>query len=220
VLRNQRLFEAVMTEARQLPAQEHLTVQRVKDGAVDLTGAHLFLTQPNIRTRLLDHLKVAGGDRTCPFRHGQLLYFSVVRLLLQSLSHLHALWCCKSLLSPVQLTEHRGAVEQFRQAWEGLGWKPTVWVHWACAHSCFFIETYRTIFSFSSIPTEHRHQRFKQDLRNTCSAWKFRDPLRCKGYLKRCVEMDALDQGLRLRKVRKVDQVTIFPATNPGVKRK
>lgn len=127
-----------MTEARQLPAQEHLTVQRVKDGAVDLTGAHLFLTQPNIRTRLLDHLKVAGGDRTCPFRHGQLLYFSVVRLLLQSLSHLHALWCCKSLLSPVQLTEHRGAVEQFRQAWEGLGWKPTVWVHWACAHSCFF----------------------------------------------------------------------------------
>lgn len=127
-----------MTEARQLPAQEHLTVQRVKDGAVDLTGAHLFLTNPAIRTKLVEHLKAAGGQRSCPFRQGQLYFFAVVRLLLQSLSHLHGLWACKSLLSPVQLTEHRGAVEQFRQAWESLGWKPTVWVHWACAHSCFF----------------------------------------------------------------------------------
>ena len=76
----------------------------------------------------------------------------------------------------------------------------TVWVHRVCAHSEFFVQTYGTLFASSSIPTERRHQRFKMDLRVTCQAHKFRDPLRCKGYLKRCVELDALDQGLRSSK--------------------
>lgn len=219
--RHRRMIDSVMTEARQLPAQEHLTVQRVKEGSVDLTGARLFLTKADMRTKLIAHLQVAGGERTAAYRTGRLSYFVVIRLMLQALSHIHSLWSHRALLTPAQITEHRAAVDQFRHAWEGLGWKPTVWVHWTCAHACFFVGTYRTLFAFSSIPTEHRHQRFKQDLRNTCSAYKFQDPLRCKGFLKRCIELDALDQGLRLRKLRKLDsQVYIFPETNPGVKEK
>ena len=219
VTRSQRLFQSIMTEARQLPPEEHLTSQRVKEGNVDLTGARLFLTNGDIRQKLLDHLQATGGNRTCPYRNGHLLYHVVVRLLLQALSHAHAVWATRSLLTPTQIASHGEAIGRFRDAWKGLGWKPTVWVHWACAHAGYFVTTYRTIFGFSSIPTEHRHQKFKRDLRNTCSAFKFRNPLRCKGYLKRCVEMDALDQGLRLLKVRKLDtSVNIFPNTRSGEK--
>jgi hypothetical protein len=90
------------------------------------------------------------------------------------------------------------------------------WVHWTCAHSEFYITSYKTLYSFSSIPSEHRHQRFKRDLRNTCQAWKHKDPVRCTGYLKRCVEMDALDQGLRALKCRRlVGQDTLFKPTRP-----
>ena len=212
-----RVTDDVMSEARQLPPQEHLTVQRVKEGVVDLTGARLFLTKEHLRKKLLDHLERAGGARRASYGTGSLLYFAVVRLLLQAFTSLHGLWCQKALLSAGQVAQHRAAVEQFRLAWVGLGWKPTVWVHWVCAHSNFFAATYQTLFAFSSIPTEHRHQRFKADLRNTCSAWKFRDPLRCKGFLKRCVDLDALDQGLRLAKKRRLpSETSIFPPRHPG----
>ena len=207
-------------------AQNRVLARKDASGAVwselgcDLTGAHLFLGKAEVREQLTEHLRSVGGQRTSAYRHSQLLYFAVVRLLLQALSRMHTIWSTRTPLAPAQTAEHQRAVDQFRHAWLGLGWKPTVWVHWACAHSGFFVTKYRTVFGFSSIPTEHRHQKFKQDLRNTCAAWKFRDPLRCKGYLKRCVKLDALDQGLRLRKMRKVDpQAGIFPATHSGVSR-
>ena len=167
---------------------------------VDLTGAKVFLSNDDMRSRFLNHLQSACSDQWASYNGRPLLYYACVRLLLGALHILHKHWRSKNLLTAEEIVEYRSAIEKFRHAWVGLQWKPTVWVHWACAHSSFFVVTYKTIYAFSSIPTEHRHQKFKQDLRNTCQAWKFRDPLRCKGYLKRCLEMDALDQGLRKRR--------------------
>lgn len=133
---------------------------------------------------------------------------------------MHKHWCSKTLLTDVEIVQYHSAVDTFRHAWVGLKWKPTVWVHWACAHSGFFVSMYKSLYAFSSIPTEHRHQKFKQDLRNTCQAWKFQAPLRCKGYLVRCLELDALDQGLRMRHRRGAPSSAIFQPTHPGVKRK
>ena len=151
-------------------------------------------------------------DAMASYNGRPLLYFACVRLALGALHTMYAHWSAKSLRSPEDIVDYRRAVDTFRHAWVGLQWKPTVWVHWACAHSSMFLANYRTGYAFSSIPTEHRHQHFKQDLRNTCQAWKFRAPLRCKGYLKRCLELDALDQGLRLLKRRKaMPSTAIFP---------
>ena len=131
------------------------------------------------------------------------------------------MWCLKTILTTAEVVQYRADVDKFRAAWEGLRWKPAVWVHWVCAHSTYFVQTNRTLFGFSSIPTERRHQRFKLDLRITCQAFKYRDPSRCKGYLKRCVELDALDQGLRLLKKQKVASLEpLFTPTHSGQKPK
>ena len=42
---------AIMAEARRLPPDEQLTVNRATTGTVDLTGAKAFLTNDAMRTR-------------------------------------------------------------------------------------------------------------------------------------------------------------------------
>ena len=173
-----------------------------------------------MRQRFIEKLENCAGQAMATYRGQPLLYFACVRLLLGALQRIYLHWSSKSLLTADQIVQYRGDVDMFRHAWVGLNWKPTVWVHWACAHSGFFVSTYKTIYAFSSIPTEHRHQSFKQDLRNTCQAWKFRAPLHCKGYLKRCLELDALDQGLRQHKRAKtLPSSAIFQPTHSGRKK-
>ena len=79
-----------------------------------------------------------------------------------------------------------------------LRWKPTVWVHWAVAHSGFYVERYRSIYLFSSIPTEFRNSRFKVELRNCFKGWSVRRPLLNRWGLKHVVNMHALDLGLAI----------------------
>ena len=82
------------------------------------------------------------------------------------------------------------------------------------------MQTYGGLYAFSSIPSEHRHQRFKRDLRITFQGWKYKAPLRCKGYLKRVIELDALDQGLRSLKRRRLDpEGPICKPTFSGMKK-
>ena len=57
---------------------------------------------------------------------------------------------------------HKQILQMFQKTWKALGWKPTVWIHWMCAHSCFVLEKYKTIYGFTSIPVEYRHQKFKK----------------------------------------------------------
>ena len=71
-------------------------------------------------------------------------------------------------------------------------WKPTVWVHWLCAHSGYNVEKYANLYSHSSLPTERRHQGFKLDLRHAFQGWKVASPIVASSFLRCVVEQDAL----------------------------
>ena len=47
--RHRQEVDLIMSEARQLPVAEQLTVNRARSGTVDITGAKAFLTSPLLR---------------------------------------------------------------------------------------------------------------------------------------------------------------------------
>jgi len=86
----------------------------------------------------------------------------------------------------------------------------------------FFPTNYRTWYGFTSIPVEYRHQKFKRDLRNTFQGFKYLNPGRCRGYLQRVVQLDALDVGLRVLSWRPPDvpTETLFEPVQPDSKKR
>ena len=143
----------------------------------------------------------SGGDcRTKGIWEGgrQIKVSACLRILFRSLHSLYSLWSQKEILTLDQLILYDKSIATLHKSWLALGWKPAVWVHWVCAHSSFYVHTFRTIYSFTSIPTEHRHQKFKMDLRHAFEGWKFANPLVTSCWLTRFVNLDTLDQGLHL----------------------
>ena len=167
-------------------------------GAVDLTGAKLFLRTPALHKRLTDLVRRLAPHTRVPCQGRELFWHTTFLLLLTHLEKMYKLWVEPKWLTPEQVTAYNSLVQKFAECWVALGWKPTLWVHWVCAHSGFVMGAYRTWYGFTSVPTEQRHKRFKRDLANTCQSWKYLNPGRCKGYLQRCIELDALDLGLRV----------------------
>ena len=108
------------------------------------------------------------------------------------------LWRSSATRSENQLTQLDGSMHILRSGWGALGWKSTPWVHWICAHSNFFARKYGSIYLFSSIPTERKNQPFKRDLKNCFKGWSLRRPMFTRNGLRHVVNMDALDQGIRL----------------------
>ena len=166
-------------------------------GAVDLTGAKLFLTKADLRARFTAKVEEHAGIRTVDVGGRPIRYHFALSILVQNLATMYSLWAAKHLLTAENLSCYAAAHGRFLECWQAFKWNGTPWVHWVCAHSKCFLATHRTWSAFSSIPSEHRHQKFKRDLRNTCQAWKFLNPDRCKGYLQRVIELDALDLGLK-----------------------
>jgi hypothetical protein len=122
----------------------------------------------------------------------------VCRILMRSLHVVHTLWRTKEYLTHAQVVEYERNIELFAKCWHAFKWKPSVWVHWMVAHSTFYVKLHKTIYLFSSVPTEHRHQLFKLDLRHSFQGWKLINPRCNERGLRHVVELDALDQGLRL----------------------
>lgn len=188
-----------MAEVRELPPGEQVGPRPTSKGAVDLTGGKLFLQNTTLHANLVRIVEQRAPNHSIwwePTR--KLKLHAIIRILLRSLHSLHNFWTQKELLSPAQLDLYAQAIASLHKAWLALGWKPTVWVHWVCAHSTFFLTTYRSLYSFSSIPTEHRHHTFKMDLRHAFEGWKFKSPLLTSRWLTRVVNLNALDQGLHL----------------------
>ena len=97
-----------------------------------------------------------------------------------------------------QTNKHHGMVVGSSPAWKSLQWKASVWVHLVVCHSTFYIETYRNLYIFSSIPTERRHSVFKLDLRHCYLGYSMSRPHLSQRGLKHVVNMHALDLGLCL----------------------
>jgi hypothetical protein len=157
----------------------------------------MFLVSQTLREKLTS-LMEQSINVCIPVDNDEVRVSAVVNVLLTSLENIHSLWRVKSYLSQNQIQSYTSHVNKFRQMWTVLKWKPTVWVHWLCAHSVFYVSTHHSMYLFSSIPTEHRHQGFKRDLRVVFHGYKYKNPRVSSSSLTRSVNLDALDQALRL----------------------
>lgn len=133
--------------------------------------------------------------------------YVILSHLLNSFRALHTLWSTTSRLTDAQVDQYTRHAVTFRKAWQALGWKVTPWVHWVAVHSAELMSRYRTLYLFSSIPTEARHRSFKQDLRHCCLVGRRKQPMRAALGLLTVGNHDALDKGLQL-----------YWKRNPGVR--
>jgi hypothetical protein len=217
--RSLRAFTArLQADVRAVPVSEQLASRPTKLNTVDLTGARLFVTSDTLHAELVNlvqlhapTLEVSWGDEPAP---RSIYAYVCLQIMLMHLKTMHTLWSLKTLLSASDLLKYKCSVRAFRNSWVAMGWKPTVWVHWVCAHSSFFMHEHRTLYAFSSIPIEHRHQKFKLDLRHAFHGWSYKNPRlsdRCLGHVLR---LDALDQGLKIACLTpSADQLALLPGT-------
>ena len=174
------------------------TVHLQASGSVDLTGAKLVLTVKEHRDRFLKKVDEVSGHATVNCAGRPVRFHFVLTTLLNHLTIMYGMWSNRKLLTPGDLAVYTASLRRFHDSWVHLQWKPTLWVHWVCSHSAFFLNATNSLSAFSSIPTEYRHQKFKRDLKNTAQSFRYLNPDLCKGYLQRVIELDALDMGLRL----------------------
>ena len=193
-----RFVGDIMSRVHELAPEDQLGPRPTKQGAVDLTGGKLFLSDGAQHASLVEIVAKHGTDRNVLFDHRHMKFHAVFRILLRSIHTLHMFWNQKEKLTNSDFLSYVSDVDLLHNTWTSLHWKPSVWLHWVCAHSTFYMSTYRSISSFSSIPTEYRHQTFKMDLRHAFEGWKFKNPLLTQRWLCRVVDLDSLDQGLRI----------------------
>ena len=179
-----------------LPTELTSTPASVKAG-IDLTAAHIFLSSVDHVQKVVTVLQTHGVNAEVQYGPDRkLLFHVVIKFLLLALCGIYKTWRRKDFLSAADITAYQAHVDSFRMCWVSLNWKPTVWVHWMCAHSYYYIEKYANLFVYSSLPTERRHQGFKLDLRHAFQGWKIASPLIASRFLRSVVEQDALDLAL------------------------
>ena len=164
-----------------------------------LSAARLFAREPAYSDRLVALGKEHASHVVLQWDANRKVPAHVVlSYLLNSFRGLHTLWSTTSILTDTEVTQYARHCLTFHQAWQALSWKVTPWVHWVAAHSADLVSAYRTIFLFSSIPTEARHKSFKRDLRHCCLVGRRKRPMRAAQGLLSLGRMDALDKGLQL----------------------
>ena len=180
-------------EVARIRISEHIAMRPMKDGQCGNTLSRSFLTQPLWQRRVVDLIREFYPQKRVE-GHPYFVH-AVLHSVLSCVAKLQTLWHHKAWLTDAQVEEGKSATTRLGQFGEMLGWKPTVWVHWAVAHSRFYMERYRSIYLFSSIPTEHRNSRFKVELRMCFKGWSVRRPL------------------LNRRGLKHVEQRRVFPKT-------
>ena len=129
-----------------------------KDGQFDITSSRSFLMNPIWQQRVVDLIHEFYPQKRI---QGHPYYVhTVLHALITCVAKLQTLWHYKAWLADAQVEEGKAAAARLGQFWEMLRWKPTVWV---VAHSGFYMERYRSIYLFGSIPTQFRNSRFKVD---------------------------------------------------------
>jgi hypothetical protein len=167
------------------------------NAAIDIGGARAFLTSADLMGRTIDVVRKHIGHVQVQWPGGQLeSSHGILLKMIGSLRAIHSHWRQAALLTQAEIAAYMAHVALFRQCWQVLDWKVSIWVHWLCAHSGYFMGLYRHLYGFSSLPTERRHQHFKMDLRHAFHGWKLTNPLIGCKYLQHLVELDAMDLGL------------------------
>lgn len=183
---------ALAAEAERLPAEERLSQHTTGLGTLDLTQGALLAKSWPLQQQIVVAAQAALPDFSIVFQGHRVTIQVVLFRLLSAWHALHAAWTDPTPLSQDQITQYRGCLTDFTQAWEALGWKPTVWVHWVASHSLAHMQQHRGLAFFSSVPVEHRHKGFKRDLANTFLGYKCSRPLFTARGLTHILRLDAL----------------------------
>ena len=118
--------------------------------------------------------------------------------MLNSLQHIHRVWHQRGSLTDANIQGAMQHGQKFAQCWALPQWHPTPWVHWLCVHSGHMLRLHRTLYKYSSVPTEQRHKGFKRDLLHCFRGAASTSPATMPTGLLHLQEMYALDIGLLL----------------------
>lgn len=187
-----------MYEAQRIPLSDRLVPGHSKKGNVDISTSHIFWRHPTFISDLANLVAQHEGDVLVPFSGREVRPHVVLRVMLTNFQTLYNMWQLKAPLSDGQVSQCAQLTCMLGHTWRAFNWKPTVWVHWVIAHSAFFVKEYRSMYLFSSVPTEKRHQNFKLDLRHCFQGWRLSKTVLHHRGLVHVVNLSALDQGLRL----------------------
>lgn len=173
--------------------------RRTKQTEIDLTAGRLFLRDPKHATSLLDVIGRHAGATMVPWEPDRNIPMkSALQVLLNAMRGIYSLWSKSTVLHANDLVTYAKFVQTMRQAWKALAWKLTPWVHWVLSHSVAVLNSFRTLYIFSSIPTEARHRAFKHDLRRCCYRGRRTNPSRVAQSFATLVERNAMDKGLEM----------------------
>lgn len=193
---------ALNGDAALIPPKGRLAPRLTKPGEMDLTTARLFVENVAFHEKLVSILQKYCPTLTVPWGTDRKIpAFTALALALRSIHLLRALWRKKEFLTDSDVLLHEQQAANFAKSWKAFGWKVTPWVHWVTSHSTHFARQCRTIFLFSSIPTEMKHRPFKLDVKNSFLGGRRTQPARCAKGLTKQVENDALDKGLLVQRL-------------------
>ena len=200
----------LMQASQNIPQADRVALRPTKKDAFDLTSARVFLDDTQYQHRVFDLLKEYYPDRRAP--NGAIEVYTVVHTILLALTHLHTLWRKKAYLSDVEVEEAERWAKKLGECWKLMGWKATVWVHWTVCHSGWFVRNYRTMYFFSSVPTERRNSACKVHIQNSFRGWLVKNPRVSVRGMRHLLNMYGLAVGLK-----RVGSP--YPATGRGQKR-
>ena len=167
-----RFVQTVSDDNACIPIIDRMFTRYKKEGTMDLSQTRFFLTSATLLPNLIALIEKHQGTKKVVIGGKEVAFHVPVRVLLTALKTLYHLWHQHSYLTDDQLTLYDSALDRFTKSWVALNWKPTIWVHWTVAHSSFYVHRLRSLYIFSSIPSEKRHQYFKRDLRHCFQGWK------------------------------------------------
>ena len=163
----QAFKQALKDETSGIPVRECLpSASTAQEKDFDVTSTKVFLTSPPFERQFVDCLKEHVRTVRTPGGPPSLV---VVHVMVKCIEGLYELWRVREIYTLTQVERHRALTTKFSKAWGDSGWSPTGWIHWCLAHSTFFVEKWRNIFQWSSIPTEYKHGPHKRTLKKIVS---------------------------------------------------
>lgn len=194
--------------AASIPPSERLAPRRTPEGAVDISTAKLFWKACDLQQEIVQILREDFGE----MRADGVAVWALVKVVLESFSTMYALWRKKSPLTDNEVRQCQECCAKMGRCWSRLGWRPSPWVHWVVVHSGFFLAKYRTLYLFSSIPSEKRNRKFKVGLKHSMRGWCLRHPRLSRRGLAHVVDMESLDVGLLHEQAKVVKSKCLYKA--------
>ena len=185
-------------EALKVPVADRVRKTTTKDHTIDITTSLLLLRDGQLQQQLLDCVSASamgsvqwdGSSRWLPVH-------CVVKLLVDALVFLNAVWRQRERVTAEVCRVYQDRVYVVAAVWRTFKWTVPTWVHWIFCHSTAVLKRWGGLSKFSSIPSEFRNQGFKMDVRHCYQGWKLSKPYMTTWGLKQCIQLDALDWGLR-----------------------